>query len=243
MLDCEGPQRFEEHGPVLYGGSASRTYNFRSRARGGRRKDSMSSVLPRGRFSPSLWVPTLYFAEGLPFYAVNMMALIFYSRMGVSNVKITATVSLLALPWTLKPLWSPFLEMYRTKKFFVVLMELVGGLSLGVLALCLPLPDYYRYSVALFTLIAFWSSTHDIAADGLYISSLTARQQAEYAGWQGGFYNIARFVSQGGLLILAGYLENRMPPVRAWMIIFSMVGITLVVLSLFHSRVLPAGGE
>ena len=171
-----------------------------------------------------------------------MMALIFYSRMGVSNVKITATVSILAMPWTLKPLWSPFLEMYRTKKFFVVAMELVGGLSLGALALCLPLPNYYRYSVALFALIAFWSSTHDIAADGLYIASLSSKQQAEYAGWQGGFYNIARFVSQGGLLILVGYLENRMPVVRAWMIIFGVVGITLVVLSLFHSRVLPAGG-
>ena len=96
--------------------------------------------------------------------------------------------------------------------------------------------------MALFALIAFWSSTHDIAADGLYIASLSSKQQAEYAGWQGGFYNIARFVSQGGLLILVGYLENRMPVVRAWMIIFGVVGVTLVVLSLFHSRVLPAGG-
>lgn len=203
----------------------------------------MSSELRRSRFGPSLWVPTLYFAEGLPFYAVNMMALIFYSRMGVSNVAITATVSLLGLPWSLKPMWSPFLEMYRTKKFFVVLMEFAGGLSLGLLALCLPLPGYFRYSVALLGVIAFCSSTHDIAADGLYIASLTSKQQAEYAGWQGAFYNIARFVSQGGLLILAGFLENRMPAVRAWMIIFGSVGVTLVVLSLFHSRVLPAGGD
>src|SRR5215469_390881 len=133
------------------------------------------------RFSPSLWVPTLYFAEGLPFYAVNMMALIFYSRMGVSNVTITATVSLLGLPWSLKPLWSPFLEMYRTKKFFVVSMELLGGTSLGLLALCLPLPGYFRYSIALLGIVAFCSSTHDIAADGLYIGSLSSKQQAEYA--------------------------------------------------------------
>ncbi len=94
----------------------------------------MTTELRSSRFSPSLWVPTLYFAEGLPFYAVNMMALIFYSRMGVSNMTITATVSLLGLPWSLKPLWSPFLEMYKTKKFFVVLMEFAGGLSLGLLA-------------------------------------------------------------------------------------------------------------
>jgi PAT family beta-lactamase induction signal transducer AmpG len=203
----------------------------------------MSSAPEKKGFSPSLWVPTLYFAEGLPFYAVNMMALIFYSRMGVSNATITATVSLLGLPWSLKPLWSPFLEMYKTKKFFVILTEFVGGVSLGVLALSLPLPDYYRYSVALLAMIAFCSSTHDIAADGLYIASLTSKQQAAYAGWQGGFYNIARFVSQGGLLILAGYLEGRMPVVRAWMMIFATVGITLVVLSLFHARVLPRGGE
>src|SRR5271169_1632978 len=203
----------------------------------------MSTELHRSRFSPSLWVPTLYFAEGLPFYAVNMMALIFYSRMGVDNRTITATVSLLGLPWSLKPLWSPFLEMYKTKKFFVVLMEFVGGVSLGVLALCLPLPGYFRYSIALFALIAFCSATHDIAADGIYIGSLSPKQQAAYAGWQGGSYNIARFFSQGGLLILAGYLENRMPAVRAWMIIFATVGITLVVLSLFDSRVLPRGGE
>jgi PAT family beta-lactamase induction signal transducer AmpG len=193
--------------------------------------------------SPAVWVPTLYFAEGLPFYAVGMMALIFYSRMGVDNRTITATVSLLGLPWSLKPLWSPFLEMYKTKKFFVVLMEFVGGVSLGLLALCLPLPDYFRYSIAFFALVAFCSSTHDIAADGLYIGSLSPKQQAVYAGWQGGFYNIARFFSQGGLLILAGYLETRMPAVRAWMIIFATVGITLVALSLFHSRVLPSGGE
>ncbi len=203
----------------------------------------MTTELRSSRFSPSLWVPTLYFAEGLPFYAVNLMALIFYSRMGVSNMTITATVSLLGLPWSLKPLWSPFLEMYKTKKFFVVLMEFGGGLCLGLLALCLPLPGYFRYSAALLAVIAFCSSTHDIAADGLYIASLSSKQQAEYAGWQGAFYNIARFVSQGGLLILAGYLEDRMPVVRAWMIIFGAVGITLVVVSLFHSRVLPAGGE
>jgi PAT family beta-lactamase induction signal transducer AmpG len=203
----------------------------------------MSSATRRSGFSPSLWVPTLYFAEGLPFYAVNMMALIFYSRMGVSNATITATVSLLGLPWSLKPLWSPFLEMYKTKKFFVVLMEFVGGLSLGVLALCLPLPGYFRYSVALLAVIGFCASTHDIAADGLYIASLTRKQQAAYAGWQGGFFNIARFVSQGGLLILAGYLENRMPVARAWMMIFASVGVTMVLLSLFHARVLPSGGE
>jgi len=192
---------------------------------------------------PAAWVPTLYFAEGLPFYAVAMMALIFYQRMGVRNDVIALTTSLIGLPWSLKPLWSPLLEMYRTKKFFVVLLEFIGGLSLALLALCLPLPGYFRYSIAFFSIIAFCSATHDIAADGLYIASLTAKQQAAYAGWQGGFYNVARFFAQGGLIILVGVLEARMPFVRAWMIIFAAAGLILVVLSLYHVRMLPTGGE
>src|ERR1700757_3629432 len=97
---------------------------------------------------PALWVPTLYFAEGLPFYTVSLMALIFYQRTGVSNEVIALTTSLMGLPWSLKPLWSPFLEMYKTRKFLVVCFEFIGGLSLALLALCLPLPGYFRYSIA-----------------------------------------------------------------------------------------------
>jgi len=192
---------------------------------------------------PARWVPTLYFAEGLPFYAVSLMALIFYQKMGMRNDVIAFTTSMLALPWSLKPLWSPFLEMYRTKKFFVVLTEAAGGLSLGLIALCLPLPSYFRFTLALFALAAFCSSTHDIAADGLYIGSLSAKEQAAYAGWQGGFFNVPRFFAQGGLIILAGYLEDRMPVIRAWMAIFGVLGLLLFGLALYHARVLPKGGE
>jgi len=199
--------------------------------------------MPGPRTHPARWVPTLYFAEGLPFYAVSLMALIFYQKMGIRNDVIAFATSLLALPWSLKPLWSPFLEMYRTKKFFVLATEAAGGLSLGLLALCLPLPGYFRYTAAFFSLVAFCSSTHDIAADGIYISSLSAKEQAAFAGWQGGFYNVARFFAQGGLIILAGYLEDRMPVVRAWMLIFGLLGLVLVVLALYHARTLPKGGE
>jgi PAT family beta-lactamase induction signal transducer AmpG len=193
--------------------------------------------------SPARWVPTLYFAEGLPFYTVSLMALIFYQRVGVSNEVIALSTSLLGLPWSLKPLWSPFLEMYRTRKFFVVCFEFIGGLSLALLALCLPLPGYFRYSIALLSIVGFCSSSHDIVADGLYIASLNAKQQSAYAGWQGGFFNVARFFSQGGLIILAGFLEARMPIFRAWMIIFASLGLVLVLLGLYHARVLPSGGE
>jgi PAT family beta-lactamase induction signal transducer AmpG len=205
------------------------------------REEAMTSREP-GRTHPAVWVPTLYFAEGLPFFAVAMIAGILYKRLGVSNDVIALYTSWLLLPWSLKPFWSPLLEMFKTKKFFVVLTQFLGGSSLALVALCLPLPDYFRYSLALFAVVAFCSSTHDIAADGLYIASLSPKEQAAYAGWQGGFYNVARFFSQGGLVILAGYLEARMDVPRAWMAIFAAMGLILVLLSFYHARVLPKGG-
>ncbi len=162
------------------------------------------------RVRPGAWVPTLYFAEGMPFFAVSLIAGIFYKRMGLANDVIALYTSWLLLPWSLKPLWSPLLEMFKTRKFFVVLLEFAGGIALAAVALCLPLPGFFRYTLALFAVVAFCSSTHDIAADGLYIASLTSREQAAYAGWQGGFYNVARFFSQGGLIIAVGMLETRM---------------------------------
>jgi PAT family beta-lactamase induction signal transducer AmpG len=140
--------------------------------------------------------------------------------------------------------------MYRTKKFFVVLMQLLGGVGLLLLALALPLPGYFAWSIAILTVVAFASSTHDIAADGVYIASLSPKEQAAYAGWCGAFYNVARIFSMGGLVWLAGFLQQRFadggvaqPMVRAWMAIFAGLGAILVVLSLYHSRVLPTGGE
>jgi PAT family beta-lactamase induction signal transducer AmpG len=202
------------------------------------------------RRHPASWVATLYFAEGLPFYAVNLMALTFYQRMGVNNAVNTLVISLLGWLWTLKPLWSPLLEMSKTKKFFVVLFQFAGGLSLVLLALCLPLEGYFRYSIAIFFLVAFCSSTHDIAADGLYIASLSPKEQAAYAGWQGGFYNVARVFSLGGLIFLAGALQEKflrahvsMPMVHAWMAIFAGLGVLLVGLGLYHARMLPPGGD
>ncbi|MGA2170244.1 MAG: MFS transporter [Terracidiphilus sp.] len=199
---------------------------------------------------PAAWVPTLYFAEGLPFYAVNYMALFFYQDMGLKNAVTTLVISLLAWPWTLKPIWSPMLEMYKTKKFFVVLMELVGGLSLVLIALSLNMPGYFRYSVAIFAVLGFCSATHDIAADGIYIAALSSKEQAAYVGWQGGFYNLARIFSVGGLLWLVGVLGETFarahasaPVVHAWMVVFGALGLMLVALSLYHVRMLPTGGE
>jgi MFS transporter, PAT family, beta-lactamase induction signal transducer AmpG len=170
---------------------------------------------------------------------VSLIAGILYKRLGMANDVIALYTSWLLLPWSLKPLWSPLLEMFKTKKFFVVLLELVGGVSLGVVALCLPLPNYFRYTLALFVVVAFCASTHDIAADGLYIASLSRKEQAAYTGWQGGFFNVARFFSQGGLIILAGYLEMRMDVAHAWMAIFATMGLLLFLVGVYHARVLP----
>lgn len=194
------------------------------------------------RNNAATWVPTLYFAEGIPFFAISLIAGILYKRLGLPNDQIALFTSWLLLPWSLKPLWSPLLEMFKTKKFFVVLLQFAGGVSLALIALCLPLPRFFGYTLALFSVVAFCSSTHDIAADGLYIASLTDKQQAAYAGWQGGFYNVARFFSQGGLIILAGYLEARTDVPHAWMAIFVCMGAIMVVLSVYHARVLPSGG-
>ena len=188
---------------------------------------------------PARWVPTLYFAEGIPFFAVSLIASIFYKRMGVPDDVNALYTSWLLLPWSLKPLWSPLLEMFRTKRFFIVLFELLGGASLLLVGFFLHLPQYFGITLALFLMVAVCSSTHDIAADGLYIASLTAKQQAAYAGWQGGFYNVARFFSQGGLLILAGFLELRSGVPRAWMLIFEAMGLVVIALGAWHSRVLP----
>jgi len=211
---------------------------------------SSLSQSPAVRTHPVAWVPTLFFAEGLPFYAVNYMALYFYQAMGVSISTTTIIISLLAIPWTLKPIWSPMLEMYKTKKFFVVGTQLVGGVSLVLLALSLNLPSYYCYSIALLAVLGFCSATHDIAADGLYIAALTSKEQARFVGWISAFYNLARFFSLSALLGLTGILVDRFarahvaaPVVRGWMVGFGTAGVIMVALSLYHAHMLPAGGE
>ncbi len=170
--------------------------------------------------SPITWVPTLYLAEGLPFFAIALVAGLMYKSLGVSNEEIAYWTGAIGFAWVFKPLWSPFLEAARSKKFLVVCFQLIGGATLGLVALAMQLPNYFAVSIALLAVVAISSATHDIAADGLYIASLNNKQQAAYAGWQGAFFNAAKFISLGGLVILAGHLEKSMPPAQAWGIIF-----------------------
>jgi PAT family beta-lactamase induction signal transducer AmpG len=192
---------------------------------------------------PLAWVPTLYLAQGLPFYAVALVAGLMFKSMGVPNEQITRWTGLLGFAWVFKALWSPFLELARSKKRVVVAFQLLGGASLAGVALALHLPAWFAACIALFAVVALASSTHDIAADGLYIASLTARQQAAYAGWQGAFFNAAKFVSLGGLVILAGWLETRIGVAPAWSVIFGLLGAAMAGLGLYHLWALPVTGD
>lgn len=192
--------------------------------------------------SPSFWVPTAYFAEGLPFVAISAASALMLKNLGISDTRIAVWTSLIMLPYTLKPLWGPFLEIYKTKKFFVVITELFIGVIFGLVAMALALPNFFVYVIALLGVVAFSGATHDMAADGVYLNSLNAKKQAEYIGWQGAAYNIAKVLSGGALVYLAGQLENSVGVVSAWQIVMCVYGAIMFALGLYHVRMLPTGG-
>jgi PAT family beta-lactamase induction signal transducer AmpG len=191
---------------------------------------------------PARWVPTLYFAEGLPFVAIAMVSTLMYKNLGISDAQIAFWTSLVMLPWTLKPVWGPLLEMFKTKKHFVVGTQFITGVSFGLLVMTLPLEGFFKYSLALFAIIAFNGATHDIAADGVYINVLSNALQAKFVGWQGAAYNIAKIFTQGALVYLAGQLEVRIGVLHAWMVVMGVFGGIMMLLSLYHAKFLPSGG-
>lgn len=193
--------------------------------------------------NPIQWVPTVYFAMGLPFVALSMVSVLMFSDLGISNARIAFWTSLIMLPWTLKPLWSPFLEMFKTKKHFVVMTQIITGISFALVALSLPLPDFFTYSIALMGLIAFSGATHDIAGDGVYLTELSSTEQAKYIGWQGAFYNLAKILTNGALVYLAGELKNSLGVVEAWMSIMGICSLIMIGIGLYHIRILPSGGK
>ena len=198
-----------------------------------------AAVSPQPGRHPLAWVPSLYLAQGLPFYAVALVAGLMFKSMGVPNEQIARWTGVLGFAWVFKALWSPLLELARSKKRAVVVFQLIGGASLAAVALALQLPAWFALSIGLLAVVSLASSSHDIAADGLYIASLTAKQQAAYAGWQGAFFNAAKFLSLGGLVILAGHLEERIGTTAAWTVVFGLLGAALAGLGLYHSWALP----
>jgi len=159
--------------------------------------------------------------------------------MGVANDLIARWTGVLGLAWAFKPLWSPFLEMARSKKLIVVAMQFTGAVGLGLMALALQLPMYFAASIAVLFLLAYASATHDIACDGLYMAALDNQQQAAYAGWQGAFFNASKFLTLGGLLVLAGYLEKQVGVFNAWSAIFVLLAVVLALLASYNAWALP----
>lgn len=189
--------------------------------------------------SPVAWVPSLYFAMGLPFIIISLVSVLMFSDFGISDSLIAFWVSLIMIPWTLKPLWSPFMELYKTKKFFVVLTQMISGLAFALVALCLPLPNNFPIAIAIMGVVAISGASHDIAADGVYLTELTKAEQAKYIGWQGAFYNFAKILANGGLVFLAGTLKDLFGAVYAWMIIMFICSGLLIFASLYHAHILP----
>lgn len=195
------------------------------------------------RKHPATWVPTVYFAMGLPFVALSAASSLMFKNLGITDSQITLWTTLIMLPWTLKPLWSPILEMFKTKKHFVVGTQLVTGISFALVAFSLHLPHFFIYSIAFMAIIGFSGATHDIATVGIYLNELSPEDQAKYVGWQGAFYNIAKIFSGGALVYIAGELEKNMGVVNAWCVVMCIYAIVMVILSIYHSRILPSGGN
>lgn len=189
--------------------------------------------------SPIRWVPSLYFVQGLQFFVVMLIAGLMFKNMGVANDQIARWTGLLGLAWAIKPLWSPFLELARSKKLIVVAMQFTGAAGLGLMAIALQLPMYFAASIAVLFLLAYASATHDIACDGLYMASLDSTQQAAYAGWQGAFFNASKFLTLGGLLVLAGFLEKQVGVFNAWSAIFVLLAVLLALLASYNAWALP----
>lgn len=171
------------------------------------KKFFLSSSKPEKR-NPWFWVPSLYFAEGIPYIVVMTVSVIMYKRMGISNTDIALYTSWLYLPWVIKPLWSPVVDLLKTKRFWIITMQFIVAIGLGGVALTIPLPDFFKYTLLFFWLLAFSSATHDIAADGFYMLGLSQHEQAFFVGIRSTFYRLAMITGQGLLVILAGYMES-----------------------------------
>lgn len=192
------------------------------------------------QLSPWSWIPTLYIAEGLPYFAVNSLTVLIYFNMGVGLAEMAFFTSWLYLPWVIKPFWSPFVDLIRSKRFWIVAMQLAITLTMAGVAFLLPFSFFFQATLVCFWLMAFFSATHDIAADGFYMLALSSHEQAAYVGLRSTFYRIASVLGQGGLVILAGWLEKTTGNIPlAWTIVFGALSVLFLVLTIYHAGILP----
>lgn len=205
----------------------------------------MSKTKPSSR-SPWAWIPSLYFAEGIPYVVVMTVAVIMYKRLGISNTDIALYTSWLYLPWVIKPFWSPIVDILKSKRWWIVSMQLMIGAGLAGVAFTIPTTLFFQSSLAFFWLLAFSSATHDIAADGFYMYGIDKHKQAYFIGIRSTFYRLAMITGQGLLIILAGYLESsrlfgsttKSIPM-AWSITFLIMAAGFLVFCFYHKFALP----
>ena len=194
--------------------------------------------------SPWAWIPTLYFAEGIPYVAVMTISLVMYKRLGMSNADITLYTSWLYLPWVIKPFWSPFIDLLKTKRWWIVAMQLLIGAALGGVAFTIPGPYWLQGTLFFFWLMAFASATHDIAADGFYMLGLDEHEQSLFVGIRSTFYRIATIVGQGVLVMIAGNLEVLTRDVSySWSLMFYLMAGLFIAMWLYHHWILPRPDE
>ena len=186
------------------------------------------------------WVPTLYFAEGLPYVLVVTVSTIMFKQLGLSNTEVALYTSWLYLPWVIKPFWSPFVDLVKTKRWWLLLTQIILGAGLAGIALTLNTTNFFRWSLAIMWLLAFSSATHDISIDGFYMLGLDEGEQSLFVGIRNTAYRIAMIAGQGGLLMLVGMFEKMFgSAVRAWSLGFMVAGGLMILLWLYHSYILP----
>ncbi|MBR4212342.1 MAG: MFS transporter [Bacteroidales bacterium] len=190
--------------------------------------------------SPWIWIPTLYFFEGLPYFIVNTISILIFKDLGMDNGRVALLTSLIGLPWLLKPLWSPFVDIFRSKRWWIVVMQLLMAVSVALVALSLPRGSTFTFALIFFVIAGFASATHDISADGYYMIALDERTQSAFVGIRNTFYRVAMVFGQGVLVVLAGYLEKRSgSAVQAWRVTLLVTAGLLALLSWFHAILLP----
>lgn len=186
------------------------------------------------------WIPTLYVAEALPYVAVMTVSVMMYKRLDISNTDIALYTSWLYLPWVIKPLWSPFVDLIKTKRWWIISMQLLIGAGLAGVAYTIPTSYFFQTSLAFFWLMAFSSATHDIAADGFYMLELNAHEQALFVGIRSTFYRIGTIAGQGLLIMLAGTLEAYTRRIAySWSLTFYVLAGFFIAVLIYHQFVLP----
>ena len=210
---------------------------------------SIDAIIPTPSAKPSVttawrWIPSLYFGQGIPYVVVMTLSVIMYKNMGISNADIGLYTSWLYLPFVIKPLWSPLVDLFKSKRYWIVCMELLIGSLLGLMVLVIPMAGFFRATLLIFWLISFSAATHDISVDGFYMLALEQHQQAAFAGVRSMFYRIAMLAGQGGLVYLAGSLKDITGHTEfGWCAVFAVLAVLFLGLAAFHRAVLPHPSE